>query len=139
MLRLQRKLNIERRVSVIFLMMLVTLLGVGAGGCKKKAAPPPKPVRRYHLMGKVISVEKGKDTLIIDGQKIPGFMDAMIMPYPVHKVRYIEGVKPGDEISAEIVINPDATYYLENVVVTKKASTAPAKSKTERHPPQPAH
>ena len=112
-------------------------------GCSKpaqqSAAQPAsqqqsKNVKRYKLVGKIVSIDASQKTLNVDGQDIPGFMAAMVMPYPVLHASQLSGLEPGDEITADVVVNEDdSSAHLENIVVTKKAGGKPT---SELHIPQ---
>src|SRR5271156_913875 len=54
-------------------------------GCKSSSPPeqPAAPTQRYHLTGRVVSVEPSKQQVTVDAGDIPGFMSAMTMGYPV--------------------------------------------------------
>ena len=52
-------------------------------------------VKRYHLVGKVVSVDTKGSSVVVDHQAIPGFMDAMTMAYPVRDVRILAAAHPG--------------------------------------------
>jgi protein SCO1 len=87
---------------------------------------PPEvtaPAKRYHLKGKVVSVDKRAGMANIDGEDIPGFMGAMTMPYQVKPVSELDRLSLGDAITADVVVQDDNSW-LENVVVT--AHSAPA-------------
>jgi len=86
------------------------------------AAAPDRT--EYPLKGTVVSVEKYSDRLTVKHEAIPGFMGAMTMPYTVKGANALENVSPGDEITAK-VISSGGGYWLQDIVVTKKA--APAK------------
>jgi len=75
--------------------------------------------KRYPLTGRVVSIDKPNQSLIIDGDEIPGFMGAMQMPYAVKDLSILDKVSPGDKIKAEIVVGGDGAY-LENVTVTAR-------------------
>jgi protein SCO1/2 len=77
-------------------------------------------VKRYHLTGRVVSVDKPGKSINVDGDEIPGFMAAMTMPYQVKDPSMIDKVVRGDRIKAEIVLADDGAY-LENIVVAQKA------------------
>lgn len=79
----------------------------------------PASAKRYPLTGRVVSIDKPNQSLIIDGDEIPGFMGAMQMAYDVKDPRILEKVSPGDQIKAEIVVGNDGAH-LENVRVTSK-------------------
>ncbi|MGH9687102.1 MAG: SCO family protein [Candidatus Acidiferrales bacterium] len=130
-----------KRGGVFFATMVLSLAAVAIAGCSKpaaqqSAAAAAKNVKRYHLVGKIMSMDPNQKTLTIDGQDIPGFMAAMIMPYPVLSVSQMNGLEPGDEITADVVVNQDdMSAHLENIVVTKKAGGG--KPTSEIHIPQP--
>ena len=84
------------------------------------------PEKRYHLAGKVVSIDKEQHHLIVDHGDIPGFMSAMTMPYPVADVKTLDLVSVGDQITADVVVT-DGEAHLDNVVVVKKGTGAPAK------------
>lgn len=77
-------------------------------------------VRRYHLKGTVVQVDKAQKHLVVNHEEIPGFMGAMTMPYPVVDAQTLEKLSPGDQITADVVVTPNE-IHLENVVVVKKS------------------
>jgi len=113
----------ESRASVSAVKFAATILLAAlalAAGCKKSEQPAPQQnVKRYHLVGKIISIDKGQASIMVDGKEIAGFMSAMAMPYPVRDTKLLDPLAPGDEITADIVVD-DSGAYLENIVVTKK-------------------
>jgi protein SCO1 len=92
--------------------------------------------QRYTLKGKVVSIDKQTKEIVVDAEAIPGFMGAMAMPYPVKNAAILDQLTPGDEIRADLVVT-NGLPVMENIVVTKKSSGAPAPSGTERVQPQP--
>ena len=76
--------------------------------------------KRYPLTGKVVSVDKATHSINVDGDEVPGFMAAMIMPYQVKDAGVLDKVTPGGRIKAEIVVGSDGAY-LENIVPAQKA------------------
>src|ERR1700730_13891376 len=77
-------------------------------------------VRRYHLKGTVVQVDKAQQHLVVNHEEIPGFMGAMTMPYPVGDAQTLEKLSPGDQITADVVVTP-SEIHLENVIVVKKS------------------
>ncbi len=112
---------------------ILFFLGVMMAGCShtvRNEANTPQAkqqnVKRYKLVGKIVSLDKSQKTVTVDGQDIPGFMAAMVMPYAVLHVNQLNGLEPGDEITADVVVNQsDMSAHLENIVVTKKAGGKP--------------
>ncbi len=115
--------------------ILLAVLASGLVGCSKPAPPPAEQAKRYHLVGKVVSIDLQQGSLNVDGQDIPGFMSAMMMSYPVHDAKILSTLSPGDEISADVVlVSSDNSYYLENIVVTKKGAGGSAPTGTSNQP-----
>jgi Cu/Ag efflux protein CusF len=108
--------------------ILATVLPLAA--CSKAA--DSASAKRYHLHGKVTSIDTRGSALVVDGDAIPGFMAAMTMPYSVRDQAYLTKVGPGDEITADVVMPQDSGSYIENVSVVTKAS-AGAQAPQEKH------
>jgi protein SCO1/2 len=62
----------------------------------------------------------------VDAEAIPGFMEAMTMPYKVKSESDLEQLSPGDSVTADLVVHADE-YWLENVRVTQHSNLSPAK------------
>lgn len=73
--------------------------------------------QRYHLDGKVVSVDKSKDEAVIDAKDIPGYMPAMAMPYSVPDKQELSKLKPGQHVTADVVVAGDDAH-LEHVEVS---------------------
>jgi len=106
-------------------------LMMGAAGCgsqkpaEQPAAQQAQGPHRYALTGRVVSIDKPKLQVTVDGADIPGFMMAMTMGYSVKTATVLDPLSPEDQIKADVVVNGEDTY-LENIVVVKKADTAKA-------------
>ena len=113
----------------------------GLAGCSssKPAQQPAEGPQRYHLDGRVVSVETAKQQVTVDAGDIPGFMAAMTMGYSVKNPNLLTPLSPEDKITADVVVNGN-DVYLENIVVVKKADQAktPAKSDANSSSSQPA-
>jgi len=112
----------------IAICLATTLFSVS---CNKNSSEPtvivPPQVtpagKRYHLKGKVVSVDKQSKMLNVDGEAIPDFMDAMTMPYEVKPESALDRLKPGDAITADVVLQ-DGKAWLENIVVSGHSAAA---------------
>ena len=96
---------------------------IGLAGCsspKPAAEQPAQGPKRYVLTGRVVSVDKPKLEVTVDGADIPDFMSAMTMGYDVKSAAALDPLSPEDQIKADVVVNGN-DVYLENIVVTKKA------------------
>src|SRR6266576_615180 len=78
--------------------------------------------KRYHLKGKVVSIDKQGKMANIDSEAIPDFMGAMTMPYTVKPESDLDKLKPGDSVTADVVVQ-DEGAWLENIVVTSPAAS----------------
>ena len=87
-------------------------------------------LRRYSLQGRVVSVEKDKNQVVVDHGEITGFMMAMTMPYSVKNPSVLDTLSPEDQITADVVVNGN-DVWLENVVVVKKADQSKSKASPE--------
>ncbi len=113
----------------------------GLAGCGS-SNPPQQPAdgpQRYHLAGRVVSVQTAKQQVVVDAGDIPGFMAAMEMGYSVKDPSLLTPLSAEDKITADVVVNGN-DVYLENIVVVKKADQAKAPAANGAPPasPQPA-
>jgi protein SCO1 len=111
-------LDRNRGGARIALAILLAAVALAPAACKK-AAPPEQAAKRYHLVGKIVSIDQDHASIMVDGQEIVGFMSAMAMPYSVRDTKLLAPLGPGDEITADVVVTDDGAF-LENIVVTKK-------------------
>lgn len=87
-------------------------------GCTRKPE-----ARHYPMQGRIISVDKLGKQLLIDHAAIPGFMEAMTMPYSVADRAMLEQVRPGDEIKADLRVEGEH-IVIERLDVVKQAVPA---------------
>lgn len=104
--------------AVAFLAVVLCLL---AAACQSKTVPE---THRYKLEGKVVSIDRQAHRVILDHKAIPGYMAAMVMGYELEDEHALDSLKPGDQISADLLVG-QRHARLENIVVVKK-SGAPA-------------
>ena len=108
--------------TIVLLLAILTF-----GSCNKATQPAHEAAtKRYHLKGKVISVDKRAKMVNIDGEAIPDFMDAMIMPYPIKPADELDKLSPGDAITADVVVD-GYNSWLENIVVTGHSAATTTK------------
>lgn len=81
-------------------------------------------VKRYHLKGKVVSIDKRANMANIDGEDIPGFMGAMTMPYVVKPASELDKLAPGEAITADVVVQGDDSWIENVAVIAHQASPA---------------
>ena len=127
-------MNLNSPSSRLALFCLCALL-VFSAACNRGPSQPS--VKRFAFKGKVMSVDKNARTANIDNEPIPGFMDAMVMPYTIKPASALDQLQPGDSISADVVVQPDNTYWLENVKVVAHSQTPAEKPTSSIHIPSP--
>jgi protein SCO1/2 len=73
----------------------------------------------YKLRGKVESTDATKGRVTLNHEAIPGFMDAMTMPYKLKDAAIIGELHPGDVITADVLVSqdPNADVLLDHLVV----------------------
>jgi protein SCO1/2 len=116
---------------------LVLLVPLALAACKGDA-PAPAGAARYPLKGKVVEVDAASRKVTVAHEDIPGFMPAMTMPFVVLEKdqALLQGVGPGDEITASLVA-PDSRYWLEDLVVVKRGAPDPNATPPPRHEAHP--
>jgi len=142
-MRLQRRSAIRKGCVQVLLLVAVLIAGLLSFSCSKSKpvaqapdgnAAAQSPVQRYALKGKVVSVDSNAGEANIDAEAIPGFMDAMIMPYKIKDQGQLQKLSVGDSVTADVVVQGHE-YWLENVKVTTHSSTTPPKPSAAMHIP----
>lgn len=101
-----------------FILVLLGFLMITSVGCQTT------PVKHYAIQAEVISVDVPKKMVTIRHGEIPGLMPAMTMNYLVADEKQIEPLRPGDKISADLVVGENVGH-LEKIVLVEKAVPAP--------------
>ena len=109
----------KSRRFLVFLSFICLL-----AGCRQASTPTASnPEKTFPVRGKVIATDATYVTL--DHEAVPGFMDAMTMPYKLKDPSTASELHPGDLITARIVVQQDATGYhdaeLDSIVVIAQA------------------
>src|SRR5690349_14043485 len=64
----------------------------------------------YSASGVVLLADRDHLSLEVSCQAIPGYMEAMVMTFPVHNSRVLDGLKPGMLIDFKLEVGKDAAY-----------------------------
>ena len=95
--------------------ILVTAVAVFALFCAPKEKPLSVPGEKlYTLTGKIVSRDTADNTLRIDHEAIPGFMEAMTMDYTVRGAKVEQLPPDGTKIHAKLHVVDDA-YWVSDV------------------------
>ena len=73
------------------LLLALTLLASGRGVADD----------RHAMTGVVLKVDPATRTMMVSTEKVPGFMEAMAMPFAVRQAAMLDGLKPGDRLITE--------------------------------------
>ncbi len=104
-----------------FICLSFLLLGLAFAGCSKSESPKASDgAKRFELKGKVVSADQAEHKVTIEHEEIPGYMEAMTMPFTLLDDWVYSELKPGALIQATLVVDQNRTW-LENPVVSNVA------------------
>ena len=104
--------------TALLLIFTLAMLSCSKTATNLSDTSPASSAKRYHLKGKVVSIDTQAKMAIIDAEAIPDFMGAMTMPYTVKPESELQKLKPGEAITADVVLQNDS-YWLENIVIVE--------------------
>ncbi len=100
-------MNLTRRMTVaaqakgaLLLAMALSLLFAG----RARAA------QTYTVRGLVLKVDEPNRSLVVSCERIPDYMDAMVMPFTVRNSAELDGLAPGTMIQFTLVVDGDSSY-----------------------------
>jgi protein SCO1 len=64
----------------------------------------------YSASGLVLRIDRAHLSLVVSCQSIPGYMEAMVMTFPVHNAEALDGLKPGMMIDFKLDVRKNAAY-----------------------------
>jgi len=66
--------------------------------------------QKYDVRGLVLKVDSPRKTMLVSCESIPGYMEAMTMPFTVREPRMLEGLQPGTAVEFTLVVEEDSSY-----------------------------
>ena len=94
------------------------------GGCHREQGVSPESSsssnsKVYKLRGKVVSTNPKSGEVTLNHEAIPGFMEAMTMPYKLKDSSILSELHPGDVITADVLVSQDAdaSVLLDHIVI----------------------
>ncbi|MEY3282917.1 MAG: hypothetical protein RIR86_930 [Acidobacteriota bacterium] len=125
--------NIFTRIS----RLLIIILALPLLACRQEAPPTASPnASRYDLRGKVVSFDKARREVTIAHEAIPGYMEAMTMPFTLNEEWVFDVLTPGAQIQATLVVD-GAKSWIETPTVTQMADTPESAGATPGPEPEP--
>jgi protein SCO1/2 len=109
------------------LMLLAVCASIA--GC----STPPRPVnvREFPLRGEVLSVKPDKTEVRIKHDDVKGFMEAMTMWFNIKDPRLLDGLAPGDLVTATLVVTDEESY----LTAIRKTGSRPPGAPPPAQPP----
>jgi len=97
--------------------LLIALLAVSIIACGKSQTQKPVNAagqKVYELRGKIVSRDRGENTIKIDHEEIKGFMEAMTMDYSVRGAKVAQLPADGSRVTANLHVT-DSAYWVTDV------------------------
>lgn len=107
----------------ILLALMAGVLAVTSGCHKTYPSATPSMdagIKRYHIRGVVVSANAPAGQVTLDTEAIPGFMDAMTMPYVLKNPSVASELHPGDTITATLLAS-NTSDILDEIVIVDQA------------------
>ena len=103
--------------------LVITVIAIAAlAGCHHEQQPAETSVagsnyKVYKLRGKVVSTNPATGEVTLNHEAIPGFMDAMTMPYKLKDRNILSELHPGDVLTADVMVSQseDASVLLDHI------------------------
>jgi protein SCO1/2 len=111
--------------SVLRKLLSLSVLFIFLAGCHRSAETPAASAtpKSFTIRGKVLAVKGAQITL--DGEDVPGFMEAMTMDYRLKDPSVASELHPGDRITAKVLADKSDEGYtnirLDDIVVIAQA------------------
>jgi protein SCO1/2 len=96
-----------------YALLLLLLLAAACG-------TPPADAARYPIRGQLLAVQLDTGQVLLKHEAVPGYMEGMTMPFAVRDRASVLERRPGDLVTATLVVEADRSY-LEDLVLTGKA------------------
>lgn len=113
-----------RRVMTATLLLVIALAGCHKGQEGSTQVPGQMDYKVYHLRGKVETTNPATEEVVLNHDAIPGFMDAMVMPYKLKDPSALSDLHPGDVITANVLVpkvEGQGDVVLDQIVIVGQA------------------
>ncbi len=65
---------------------------------------------QHAVTGMVLKVDRSNKTMIVSCESIPGYMEAMTMPFSVRDAKALDTLQPGATVEFTWVVDKDSSY-----------------------------
>src|SRR5262245_46477812 len=70
----------------------------------------PACARRYRVEGLVLDVKPTEKMMVVSHRAIPGYMDAMAMPFRVRTTTELKSIAPGDRVAFQLAVKGRSSH-----------------------------
>ena len=113
------------RQKVLFLLLLVGLIALT--GCGRKEEGEKESARYHHLRGQVVALDPASSLITIAHEKIPGFMEAMTMPFSVKDSTLFHSLEVGDSVRGVVAVRRPEIWLDSLTVIWKMPPSEPSR------------
>jgi protein SCO1/2 len=118
-----------RSAFVLAISLTVPLSGslvlTGCRHARSDAGVTQAGAKRYPVQGKVMAINAASGEVELDAAAIPGFMDAMVMPFKLKDPAVLSELHSGDMLRGTLIVT-DAGDLLDEVVITGESKPVAA-------------
>jgi protein SCO1/2 len=116
----------SRAVLIVCLGLALLVVGCDqASVSDKPAAAPSTKLQTFQVKGLVLEVKPEEKMVKIKHEKVPGYMDAMTMPFEVRDTNELAGLEAGDPVSFRLLVT-ETDGWIDHIVKTgPKSNTLP--------------
>lgn len=104
-----------KHVRLLALLLTSAVLLTTLFGCGRTEAPAE--AKRYELRGTIVSFDKNQQQVIVAHEAVPGFMEAMTMPFTLKDGAAYDVMKPGAKIQATLAVSGERSW-LESPIIS---------------------
>jgi protein SCO1/2 len=102
-------------------------IGCHGGSNRPAASSQQAATKKYHVRGIVVSSDAKTGSVTLDTEAIPGYMEAMTMPYTLAQPEAATELHPGDTITATLSVTANADTLDEiDIIARGKPDYKPA-------------
>lgn len=101
----------RRTVSLLLVCLSLLLVACPGGESEKPLSEPGEKL--YVVRGKILSRDAGRNTVNMDHEPIPGFMEAMVMDYAVRGTKVEALPADGKRVEAKLHVTERAYWITE--------------------------
>ena len=117
-----RSSDLRSRATIGLILATLSSLGLACSGRATGAE------QRYAIKGKVVNVDKRGSVVNVAHEAIPGYMDAMTMPFKLKDPSLLDMMADGDRLQATLVVSGPRSWLEEVVFFRESADTSGVKS-----------